>query len=705
MDTDGVVELYSAPLTGTQVSAKLNATPVLAGNVEAGFALSPDGAWVVYRADQDLDEVFELYSAPIDGSQAALKLNVPLSGLQDVSSTIAISPDSSSVVYAADQAVNSLTELYVVPIDAQLASTKLNVAGRVLIDFEIDPSGNRVVYRGVEDLVNPIDIDELFSVLLDASQSPIKLHGALALGSINGDILEYHLTSDGSRGVYQSFDNPGNSLFIVEIEDVPCPDKLVGTYQFTSISPGFAVTADDLRVVYFGVESAATVQQLFSFPIDGSSGPVQLNGPLVPAGRLQEFQVSSDGSWVVYLADQDVDNVLELYTAPISVSMSSMKLNGPLVAGGNVLSFSISPDGSRVVYLADQDADTIDELYSVPIDASSSPVKLNGPLVLFGRVQDFLFSPDGSLVVYRADEETQNEFELYSVPTDGTSMATKLSGPLASGGAVQPDYQVTPDGITAAYRAFQDTNFAIELYSVPLDGSAASIKISPPLVNQGNVGEFVISPDSALVAFVARATSNVIWELFSVPIDRSQEPTQLSGSLTVGSAGLPSISPDSAWVVYFSRDSQRVLEIYSVPIDGSVLPAKLNVPISRFRNIEFFAISSDSNRVVYWGDQDVEGEYEIYSAPIDASSAPLQLNAPLVAGGDVQLGIEITPDAKWAIYRADQDTDEVFELYFAPLDGSQAAQRLSHPLILPKLRGGLRPRSHIGGSLERGVGN
>ena len=42
------------------------------------FALSPDGSRVVYRLDYDQNDVFELYSAPADGSAPQVKLNGPL---------------------------------------------------------------------------------------------------------------------------------------------------------------------------------------------------------------------------------------------------------------------------------------------------------------------------------------------------------------------------------------------------------------------------------------------------------------------------------------------------------------------------------------------------------------------------------------------------------------------------------------------------
>ena len=73
------------PLSSAQ-SRRLNGRllPEIVGDIEE-FLVSPDGAYVVYRADQETDQVFELYSALADGSGAGtVKLNGPLIAGGDV---------------------------------------------------------------------------------------------------------------------------------------------------------------------------------------------------------------------------------------------------------------------------------------------------------------------------------------------------------------------------------------------------------------------------------------------------------------------------------------------------------------------------------------------------------------------------------------------------------------------------------------------
>ncbi len=115
-----------------------------------------------------------------------------------------------------------------------------------------------------------------------------------------------------------------------------------------------------------------------------------------------------------------------------SVLAQSIKLNAPFLpeVAGDVFLFEISPDGSRVVYIADQDLDEQYELYSVPIgggDEDAGPIRLNGPLVFDGDVRWFRISPDGECVVYQAAPDVRLEYGLFSVPIDGSADPIRLS--------------------------------------------------------------------------------------------------------------------------------------------------------------------------------------------------------------------------------------------------------------------------------------
>lgn len=109
-------------------SYRLDGTQAEVGDVE-DLRISPDGSRVVYRADQSLDDVMELYSVPIDGG-ASVKLNGTLVAFGDVRGDFQVSPDSQYVVYRADQDTNGILELYSVPgVGGDACAPQLGVVG------------------------------------------------------------------------------------------------------------------------------------------------------------------------------------------------------------------------------------------------------------------------------------------------------------------------------------------------------------------------------------------------------------------------------------------------------------------------------------------------------------------------------------------------------------------------------------------------
>ena len=116
-DTENVSELYSVSIGGGAIT-KLNGALAAGGDVTSGFQVSPDGSTVVYRADQDTDNVYELYSVSIGGG-ATTKLNGALPAGGDVGSGYQVSPDGSTVVYRADQAGSDTNELYAIRLQSR----------------------------------------------------------------------------------------------------------------------------------------------------------------------------------------------------------------------------------------------------------------------------------------------------------------------------------------------------------------------------------------------------------------------------------------------------------------------------------------------------------------------------------------------------------------------------------------------------------
>lgn len=318
----GFGELWTVPAEGpSELSAILNRSLGAGGAVESDFQISSNGQRVVYRADAVLDETFELYSVPTDGTGSSTRLSGIMAG--DVTAGFRISNDSSRVVYRADQATAGTFQLYSVPLTGG-STTVLNGAlgaGKdVEPGFAISPDSTTVAYRSDED-VN--DVIELYSVPIGGG-TPTKINGALVSG---GDVLG------------------------------------------STAAPDLEITPNSARVIYVADGTADGRNEIFSVPIGGGTA-VKLNRSLAAGGNVQNFRITADSNWVIYGADQDADTVDELLAAP-TAGGTVVDVSGPLVFGGDVILkyvtlpnvWQVSSNSRDVVYAADEDVDSEIELY------------------------------------------------------------------------------------------------------------------------------------------------------------------------------------------------------------------------------------------------------------------------------------------------------------------------------------------------------
>ncbi len=515
-DTAFQVELYTVPLDGSAPSRKLN--PPLALGPSPGdvvsFSLSADGERVVYRADQEVDERFELYAAPAEPGAEPVKLSPPLVPGGDVVLQ-RLGQDARTAVYVADQTQDGVLELFSVPVDGSAPAVQLNpplVAGGTVSyfgdydGFQLSPDGSLAVYYAEQDRNNII---ELYSVPLDASAPAVKLNAPLVPGS--------------------------------------------------DVSPRARITGDGARVVYRASQEAVGVFELYSVPIDAGSPPVKLNGPMVAGGDVafpgESIFVSPDGERVLYIADQTTDEVYELFSAPSDGSSAPVKLNGTLAGELSRVpgSVQLGPDSARAVYRASQETFGVFELYSVSTDGSGGPIVLNGALVQGGDVDPgFQITADSARVVYVADETVDGRSDLHSVPLDGSASAILLA-------ANVDGFDLAPDGDFALFVR------GGELHVVAVDGSSSPVEVAAP----GDVSGFLIAPGSEhVITYVPRWGSDLYW----LPIHGSSPPQPLSGPLDVSggaSGGTRSfqIRPDRRAVVYLAdQDERSVVELYAAPL-------------------------------------------------------------------------------------------------------------------------------------------
>src|SRR5262249_44722865 len=148
---------------------------------------------------------------------------------------------------------------------------------------------------------------------------------------------------------------------------------------------------------------------------------------------------------------------------------------------------------------------------------SSAPVRLSGTLVAGGDVASFVLSPDGMHVVYHADAAIDNVDELFTVPADGSAPARRLHQPLTAdqNGWFQGEL-FTPDSSRVLFISSLGGIYGIfarDLYCEPSDGSAAPVRLNPPLPIGFTVKAFALDPLSQRAVYLADENTNEVFEL------------------------------------------------------------------------------------------------------------------------------------------------------------------------------------------------
>ena len=553
--------------------------------------VTPDGARVVFRADLDVDEVFEIFSAPTDGSAAPVQLNGTLTQHGDVGEDFEIAPDGSHVAFLADGRVNTIDELYCAPIDGSAPAVRVSVNAAVefVTVFRFTPDSTRLVFQGR----TSDQRDELWCVPLDGSSA-------------------------------------------LEVSD----DMPPGGNPFDN----FTISPDSTLLVYVADAVTEGLPEIFSAPLDASAPAVKLSATPVANGHMREYALTPDGARVIYRADQATPNVFELYSVPIDGSAAPLRISRAPTAIADVEDgFGFTPAGD-VLYRADHDTDNARDLYLVPPDGSASAVRQNAALQVDESVEDFVATANGQ-VVYRADADANNVIELYSAPLDGSQATVKLSGTMVGGGDVQSRYVISPDESRVVYRADQDTDNVFEVYSAPIDGSSAAIQLNPALPPGRSVGVYTpIDPSGALVLFTADATGDDEPDLHAAPIDGS------SAAVALNVDGL-CFQPETLFNFGFASggnvvyrgvldpdDVDFVEQVFVVPLDASAAPLALH-PLPALGELDGdileYRLTNDGLGVVYLArERERRG---LYVAPLTAPKAPTRLT-----GADVlQQGFEI----------------------------------------------------------------
>jgi len=731
-DSARITELYSVPIDGSAAPVKLNASLQSPQEVEPGARFTPDSNRVVFRADARARDVFELFSVPADGSAPPVRISGPTPAGGDVSAAWdvrkpRIQVTGERVVYLGDLVQGGVDELFSAPLDGSaprtLLSGSLVTGGNVRGDFVVSADGRTVVFwadrltdQALELWSVPVSGGEPKKLSLTSLRPDQGIAFALAgdgghayfVGSRDGATTELLRVptlgpgaaaplvgplGGGTRGHVRSFaelstggrlaydadqDSLGQPRLVsLRVDGAPehirLTDPVVGPYSLA-----FRANAAD-RVVFELV--SASRNGFFSVPIDRSFEPIELTASLVEPFLYSLVELANGGRDLLFAAGEARSPLGELYCVPVDGSAAPHKLSGTLVPGGRVVdgSFSTTPDGASAVYLAEAETVGVVELYRAPIDGHSAPVKLSGNLVSGGDVRSVYanvgprVSADGRHVVYTADARSDERVELFVAPVDGSAAPRRLSAELVAGGDVQAVFELTPDARRVLYRADARVDERFELFSVPIDGSAAPARVGPELAPAGDVIRFQLAPDGTTVLVLADVEGAGVLELFASPVFPGRGTVRLA--LPAGSSAFSSPIAVAAGRVLCQVDlaGDGGSALLALPLDGGP-GMRLDWAMQRGAGVQSFQVSADGTTVVYLSDAELDGVDELFAVPIDGSRRAARKNEPLRPGQQVSR-FQISADSSRVFYLANQESHSASELFQAFLKPPHAPRR------------------------------
>ena len=204
-----------------------------------------------------------------------------------------------------------------------------------------------------------------------------------------------------------------------------------------------------------------------------------------------------------------------------------------------------------------------------------------------------------------------------------------------------------------------------ELYSSRIvSGDFGFAHLSENALVTGGVTDFKYAPNGRV--FFRATDTDGDFELFSIQPDGTDLRYHDGGYIPAFDASTNvlsyEITPDNRYVVYRIRDASAVQLRYIDQQNGFVITPIVNLPVGGGKQVTQFKISDNSNFVVYRADQNTLGVFELYVFSFDASSSGKLTASPFASTADV-FDFAISPDSNRVIYIADEDNDNIRELY------------------------------------------
>lgn len=341
-------------------SQRVNGPLPAGADTDDRWVWTPSGTHIIYQADQDVLDVQEVYMVDVSGPTPGtpVKLNGPMISGGDVGTSdwdIAVSPDGLWMSYVADQDTDGTEELYVVDISGPTPGAPVKVSGPAQsftdnINVAWSPAGSKLAYVADE---SASSVYEVYYVnLTGGSPEPaVRIHPPIpSFGRVAAGAAALAWSSDGARIAYRA-DTVVDNAFQVEVVDITgstpsAPMVVVPPRSTGKTIDAFAFSPDGTRVAARGENVVEGDDELFVTDLVGPNAGVvvSVTGPPLTGGAVRDMLWVGDSRHIVVEADLLVANDIEAYLIDVTNPViPPVPANDPLPSGGDVSTLFVRP--------------------------------------------------------------------------------------------------------------------------------------------------------------------------------------------------------------------------------------------------------------------------------------------------------------------------------------------------------------------------
>jgi Tol biopolymer transport system component len=512
-DTEGVIEAYAVRFVDGVPDApqRISDAQAVNGEVLQG-RWSPDGRWFAMAAEQSEQGTVELYAIDFSGDApgAPQKLNPELVGGGDVSAFFEWSPDATRLAYLADQDTNEVQELYVVdfsagaPQPARKVNSALPDGGSVKIGFAWSSDSRWLAYTAEDAISAP---EELFAVEFAGGTpgAPIELSPALpAAGRVHPGPL---WAPDASKLAYVAEQEAAGvrELYVVDFTAAPgAPVKVNGALATGgNVELDVRWNQDASKLLYRADQEVTGRTELYLADFDGGSlaGVDKVSGEITSGGKVQAFRWAPAGDRFAYVADPAERFRNELFLVTLAGDAPQAPVNVSDTTGSVDVNPAWSPDSRKIAYFVSAAGTRVAEAFVADLGGAQPALRnVHGALPAGWEVARFdpVWLPDATRLLYHlVAEDDLDSLELYLGDARGAATAApvRLSDAFDGTRFLKAGFtqalaltDAAPGAIFGVADRASDER-PLELFFLPLTDAATAerVRLSEALVAGGNV--------------------------------------------------------------------------------------------------------------------------------------------------------------------------------------------------------------------------